>query len=81
MRAMLKGHEYAVRNVAFFPNGCSLLSASADQWNIRDASSKNLPVIIWLIRLFYVCFTKARWTVRRGWKCGQLALGIGFADE
>ena len=45
---MLKGHEGTVYNVAFSPNGRFLLSASADQsvriWNIRDGSSKVLPV-------------------------------------
>ena len=48
MRAMLKGHERLVYNVAFSPNGRSLVSASYDCsvriWNIRDGSSRVLPV-------------------------------------
>lgn len=41
---MLKGQVY---DIAFSPNGCSFVSASADRsvriWNIRDGSSKVLP--------------------------------------
>ena len=48
MRATLKGHKLAVYSVTFSPNGHSLVSASADEsvrtWNIRDGSSKVLPV-------------------------------------
>ena len=48
MRAMLKGHKHSVHDVAFSPNGHSLVSASADHsariWNLRDGSSKVLPV-------------------------------------
>ena len=49
MRAILKGHKHAVYSIAFSPNSRSLVSASADGsvriWNIRDGSSKVLPVI------------------------------------
>ena len=45
---MLKGHKQPVYNVGFSPNCHSLVSASADKsiriWNIRDGSSKILPV-------------------------------------
>lgn len=48
MQAILKGHKHVVYNVAFSPNGLSLVSASRDEsvrlWNIRDGSSKVLPV-------------------------------------
>ena len=48
MRAMLKGHEGTVCNVAFSPNGRSLVSASGDMsvriWSLRSGSSKVLPV-------------------------------------
>ena len=48
MRAMLKGHKEPVCNIAFSPNGRSLVSASYDcsvrMWNIRDGASKILPV-------------------------------------
>ena len=44
---MLKGHNSIVYDVAFSPNGRSLVSASFDYsvriWNIRDGSSKVLP--------------------------------------
>lgn len=49
MGAMLKGHKYIVQEVAFSPDGRSLVSASADRsvriWRLRDGSSKVLPVI------------------------------------
>ena len=49
MRAMFKEHKYSVESVAFSPNGRSVVSASVDRsvriWNIRDGSSKVLPVI------------------------------------
>ena len=45
---MLKGHRYLINNVAFSPNGRSLVSTSGDRlvriWNIRSGSSKVLPV-------------------------------------
>ena len=45
---MLKGHKRIVYDVAFSPNGRSLVSASYDPsvciWNIRDGSLKILPV-------------------------------------
>ena len=45
---MLKGHKNIVSNVALSFNGRSLVSASYDRsvriWNIRDGSSKILPV-------------------------------------
>ena len=48
MRAMLKGQKDVVYDVTFSPNGRSLLSPSADRsvriWNLRDGSSKVLPV-------------------------------------
>ena len=46
---MLKGHRSTIYNVAFSPNGRSLVSASSDSsariWSVRDGSSKVLPVI------------------------------------
>ena len=48
MRVMLKGHKHLIYDVAFSPNGRSIVSASYDCsvriWNIRDGSSKILPV-------------------------------------
>ena len=48
MRAMFKGHKCNVYDADFSPNGLSLVSASYDHsvriWNIRDGSSKILPV-------------------------------------
>ena len=48
MRAMFNGHKSEVNSIAFAPNGRSLVSASDDRsvriWNIRDGSSKVLPV-------------------------------------
>ena len=45
---MFKGHRSGVNSVAFSPNGRSLVSGSDDGsvriWNIRDGSSKVLPV-------------------------------------
>ena len=48
MRATFKGHTDEVNSIAFSPDGRSLVSASDDfsvcTWNIRDGSSKKLPV-------------------------------------
>ena len=45
---MLKGHKNVVNGIAFSPNGRFLVSGSDDWsvriWNIRDGSSKVLPV-------------------------------------
>ena len=46
---MLKGHTFPICEVAFSPNGRSLVSASDDRsvriWSVRDGSSNVLPVI------------------------------------
>ena len=46
---MFKRHEREVNSIAFSPGGRSLVSGSDDCsvriWNIRDGSSKELPVI------------------------------------
>ena len=48
MRAMFIRHRHQVDGVAFSPDGRSLVSACKDSsvriWNIRDGSSKQLPV-------------------------------------
>ena len=48
MRAMFKRHTNEVNNISFSPDGRSLVSGSDDHsvclWNIRDGSSKELPV-------------------------------------
>ena len=48
MRAMFKRHSRVVNSIAFSPDGRSLVSGSDDRsvcvWNIRDGSSKKLPV-------------------------------------
>ena len=48
MRAMFKRHRDEVNSIAFSPDGRSLVSGSDDHsvcvWNIRDGSSKKLPV-------------------------------------
>ena len=48
MRAMFKRHKNDVNSITFSPNGRSLVSGSDDRsvcvWNIRDGSSKKLPV-------------------------------------
>ena len=48
MRAMFKRHRNEVNSIAFSPDGRSLVSGSNDYsvriWNIRDGSSKELPV-------------------------------------
>ena len=48
MRAMFERHKNEVNSIAFSPNGRFLVSASDDRsvriWNIRDGSSKVLPV-------------------------------------
>ena len=48
MRAILKGHNDAINDVVFSPNSHSLVSGSFDRtvriWNIRDGSSKVLPL-------------------------------------
>ena len=48
MRAMLKRHMDEVNSISFSPDGRSLVSGSDDCsvriWNIRDGSSKKLPV-------------------------------------
>ena len=47
---MFKGHKSTVNSLAFSPNGRSLISGSDDRsvriWNIRDGSSKVLPLIV-----------------------------------
>ena len=70
MRAMLKGHKHAITGIAFSPNGRSLVSASLDRsvwiWNIRDGSSKVLPVT-GSPRYFYsVAFSPGGWYVAAG---------------
>ena len=48
MRAMFKGHKNVVNGIVFTPDGHSLISGSDDRsvriWNMRDGSSKALPV-------------------------------------
>ena len=48
MRAMFKWRQNAVNSISFSPDGRSLVSGSDDYsvriWNIRDGSSKRLPV-------------------------------------
>ena len=45
---MFKGHKLTVGSITFSPNGRSLVSGSDDRsvriWNVRDGSSKVLPV-------------------------------------
>ena len=47
-RTMLKEHTGVIDVIAFSPNGHSLISGSQDQslriWNLRDGSSKVMPV-------------------------------------
>ena len=48
MRALFKRHKDDIRSIAFSPDGRSLVSGSDDRsvcvWNIRDGSSKQMPV-------------------------------------
>ena len=45
---MFKGHTYTIEDIALSPNGRSLVTGSQDAsvrtWNLRDGSSKVMPV-------------------------------------
>ena len=77
MRAMLKGHKFGVNSIAFSPDGRSLVSASDDRsvrkWNLRDGSSKLLPVFSGFPMFFFsVAFSPNGWHVAAGNLDGSL---------
>ena len=60
MRALFKEHTNTVESIAFSHNGRSLVSGSYDPsvriWNLRDGSSKALPVTARTDMFFSVAF-------------------------
>ena len=73
MRSMFKLHWNEVNCVSFSPDGRSLVSASDDPsvriWNIRDGSSKDLPVTDDARYFLSVVFSPNGWYIAAGdWK-------------